>query len=525
MTPRKDPGARRALLSVYDKTGVVELGRRLHAMGVECVSTGGTARALSDAGVPVREIASLTGFPEMLDGRVKTLHPVVHGGLLALRGNPEHMSQAAAHGIGMIDVVVCNLYPFEATRAERPDDRDACLEMIDIGGPAMIRSAAKNHRDVVVLVDPADYDGVLAEWRDGGAVSQATRARLAAKAFAHTADYDALVADYLRGLAPDAPDADARCFPERLTLPLRRAAILRYGENPHQAGALYRDPIDAPAGPVGATQIQGKDLSFNNILDLDAAWSLVCDFRNPACAIIKHNTPSGAAVGPDPAAAWREALACDPASAFGGIVAFNVTVDGAAAREVSGLFLEAIIAPGFDEDAIARLAEKKNLRVMRAGAPRPVTGGLDFKRVAGGWIAQQRDAVDGDFRDLKVVTRRAPTDAEMASLRFAWTVVRHVKSNAIVFARGTATVGIGAGQMSRVDAVRFGAQKAAGSLEGSVVASDAFFPFRDGLDACAAAGARAVIQPGGSKKDDEVIAAADGHGLAMVFTGRRHFRH
>jgi len=519
-TPKRKHGIGRALLSVYDKTGIVALARRLHAMGVECVSTGGTARALSSQGVPVREISELTGFPEMLDGRVKTLHPMVHGGLLAVRDDPDHMNQAGTHGIGMIDLIAINLYPFEATRAERPDDTAGCIEMIDIGGPAMIRSASKNFRHVVVLVDPADYDPVLKECDETGGISESTRARLAAKAFALTSDYDALIADFMRQASPE---ADA--FPARLPLPLRRSLPLRYGENPHQAAALYIDPLDRSTGPVGATQVQGRDLSFNNILDLDAAWSIVCDFSRPACAIVKHNTPAGVAVGADATAAWRDALACDPVSAFGGIVAFNVEVTARAAREASTVFLEAIIAPSYEEAALEVLASKKNLRVMQSRGVGAVEGGLDFKRVSGGLLVQQRDGISEDFRNFRSVTRRRPTDEETATLSFAWTVVRHVKSNAIVFARGTSTAGIGAGQMSRVDAVRFGAQKATGPLEGSALASDAFFPFRDGVDEAARAGVRSIVQPGGSKKDEEVIAAADEHDIAMVFTGRRHFRH
>ena len=520
MKPAAPPPVRRALLSVYDKTGIVEFARALSARGAEIVSTGGTARALSDAGIRVKEVSELTGFPEMLDGRVKTLHPLVHGGLLARRDDPEHMKQAQSHGIGMIDLIAVNLYPFEKTLAERPDDTEGIIEMIDIGGPAMVRSASKNSAHVTVVVDPADYETVLSEVTEHGGVSGTTRMRLAAKAFAHTAAYDALIADFMRRQAD--PD---KGFPQVLALPLRLTMGLRYGENPHQAAALYADPLDRQKGAAGAAMLHGKELSFNNILDLDAAWSLVCDMTDPACAVIKHNTPCGAAADADLARALTLAIAADPMSAFGGILAVNRALTVEAAREAGSIFLEAIIAPDFQPEALAILQEKKNLRILRAGAATPVRGGLDCKRVAGGMLVQERDDMANDFGDLKVVTRRAPTDAEMRSLRFAWTIVRHVKSNAIVYVVGTVTAGIGAGQMSRVDAVRFGALKAAASLAGSVMASDAFFPFRDGVDEAARAGVRAIIQPGGSRKDDEVIAAADEHGIAMVLTGRRHFRH
>ena len=515
------PPIRRALLSVYDKTGIVDFAWALSERGVEIISTGGTARTLVDAGLPVREVSDVTGFPEMLDGRVKTLHPLVHGGLLARRDDADHMKQAQAHGIGMIDLLVVNLYPFEKTLADRPDDAAGIIEMIDIGGPAMVRSASKNAAHVTVVVDPADYATVLSELTAAGGVSTATRTKLAAKAFSHTSAYDALIADFLNRLGSDAPET----FPPLLTLPLRRRLDLRYGENPHQAAALYADPLDKQKGAAAAEMLHGKELSFNNILDLDAAWSLVCDLPDPACAVIKHNTPCGAAADPNLAMALKLAFAGDPMSAFGGIVALNREVTAAAAAEAGSIFLEAIIAPDFHPAALSILKQRKNLRILRAGAVTPVRGGFDCKRVAGGMLVQERDDMGEDFRDLKVVTRRPPTDAEMRSLRFAWTIVRHVKSNAIVYAVGTVTAGIGAGQMSRVDAVRFGALKAVGSLDGSVLASDAFFPFRDGVDEAARSGVRAIIQPGGSKKDDEVIAAADEHGIAMVLTGRRHFRH
>ncbi|HZI94151.1 MAG TPA: bifunctional phosphoribosylaminoimidazolecarboxamide formyltransferase/IMP cyclohydrolase [Patescibacteria group bacterium] len=514
-------GIHRALISVFDKSGVVDLARELRGAGVEIVSTGGTARALVEAGIAVREVSDVTGFPEMLDGRVKTLHPKVHGGLLTVRDNPDHARQAHEHGIEMIDMVVINLYPFEQTARSKPDAFDEVIEMIDIGGPAMIRSASKNHHDVVVLVDPGDYPAVLGELRETGDVSPATRLMLAAHAFAHTASYDALIADYLERRAQRGA---ASGLPRLLPLTFRKVFDLRYGENPHQAAALYADPLDTAPGAVSAEQLQGKELSFNNILDLDAAWALVSDFDPPACAIIKHTNPAGAALGSDAADAFRRALAADPVSAFGGIVAFNRPIDGETSREIVSLFLEAVIAPDFDAAAIDTLRSRKNLRVMKTGAAGRSAAGRDYKRVAGGLLVQDRDRMIAR-PELKLVTKRSPTGEETEALLFAWTIARHVKSNAIVYARGAATAGIGAGQMSRVDAVRFGAAKAVASLEGCVLASDAFFPFRDGVDLAAESGVTAIIQPGGSMKDAEVIAAADEHGIAMVFTGRRHFRH
>ncbi|HET9480522.1 MAG TPA: bifunctional phosphoribosylaminoimidazolecarboxamide formyltransferase/IMP cyclohydrolase [Candidatus Polarisedimenticolia bacterium] len=522
---------RRALISVFDKTGVVDLARGLERAGAEIVSTGGTARALVEAGLRVREVSDLTGHPEMLDGRVKTLHPRVHGGLLAIRGNENHMRQASEHGIGMIDLVAINLYPFEQTMRRNPADHDAVIEMIDIGGPAMIRSAAKNFHDVMVLVDPADYPGALEEIHARGGTTAPTRRALAARAFAHTACYDALIADFM-----ERQDAGERAggepgrstgpgFPRMLPLAFRRVRSLRYGENPHQSAALYEDPLEPVASAVRAEQLQGKELSFNNILDLDSAWCLVCDFDDPACAIIKHTNPAGAALGPDAAEAFRRALAADPVSAFGGVVAFNRALDEETARQLSSLFLEAVIAPDVTAGAAGVLSSKKNLRVLKTGGAGRLPEGRDYKRVAGGLLAQTRDRIGGEDLDFKVVTRRAPAPDEVASMRFAWTIVRHVKSNAIVYARGTTTAGVGAGQMSRVDAVRFGAAKATGPLTGCTLASDAFFPFRDGLDEAARAGVTAVVQPGGSVRDEEVIRAADEHDVAMVFTGRRHFRH
>ncbi|MGH9870177.1 MAG: bifunctional phosphoribosylaminoimidazolecarboxamide formyltransferase/IMP cyclohydrolase [Candidatus Polarisedimenticolia bacterium] len=509
--------ARRALLSVYDKTGLIDFARGLAGMGIEILSTGGTARELAAAGLAVRDVAEVTGSPEMLGGRVKTLHPAIHGGLLAVRSSEDHQRQMREHGIEPIDLLVVNLYPFEQTLRAHPGDEARIIEMIDIGGPAMVRSASKNFESVTVVVDPADYPAVLADLRQGG-VPPAARRALAAKAFAHTAGYDALIAAHLSGLG------EAPGFPATLGLGFGKAMDLRYGENPHQAAALYLDPLEPGVGVVRARVLQGKELSFNNILDLDAAWSLVCDFEAPACAIIKHTNPAGAAVSRSPADAWRRALAADPVSAFGGITAFNRPLDEETAREISTVFLEAIVAPGVSSEAAAILSSRKNLRLLDAGGLSGPRGGLDYKRVAGGLLAQQRDT-GGQADTLKVVTRRAPDDAETASLRFAWTVVRHVKSNAIVFAKDGVTRGVGAGQMSRVDAVKIAVAKATTTLSGSVVASDAFFPFRDGVDEAARAGATAVIQPGGSVKDAEVIQAADEHGMAMVFTGRRHFKH
>jgi len=509
----------RALLSVFDKDGIVPFATGLRDLGCELISTGGTAKALAAAGLPVREVSDLTGFPEMMDGRVKTLHPRIHGGLLALRGNAEHMKQAELHGIEMIDLVVINLYPFERTARERGDHLDEVIEMIDIGGPSMIRSAAKNHQHVLVLTDPSDYAPVLEALRQPGGAPESLRRELAARAFAHTASYDALIADYLSGRT------GREEYPGRLALAFRKAMDLRYGENPHQTAALYADPLETIPSAVSARQLGGKELSFNNILDLDAAWALTCDFESPACAVIKHTNPAGAALGETAAEACRLAIAADPVSAFGGIVSFNRPVDEETARVLGGVFLEAVIAPDFAPEALEALASKKNLRLMKAGGAGRPAGGMDYKRVVGGLLVQQRDRLDETHADLKTVTRREPTHEETASLLFAWTIARHVKSNAIVYARGTVTAGVGAGQMSRVDAVKLGASKAIASLAGSVLASDAFFPFPDGVEEAARHGVTAIIQPGGSVKDADVIAAADKAGLAMVFTGRRHFRH
>jgi phosphoribosylaminoimidazolecarboxamide formyltransferase/IMP cyclohydrolase len=515
---------RRALLSVSDKSGIAELARALAALGVEMISTGGTARLLQKEGLAVTEVAAYTGFAEMLDGRVKTLHPKIHAALLARRDDPAHLAAIRAAGIEPIDLVVVNLYPFGATVAD-PDARfEDAIENIDIGGPAMLRSAAKNHAAVAVVVDPADYPRVLKEIRDSGGVSEATRFGLAAKVFAHTAAYDGAIANYLSSL-------DARRerleYPEVLNLQLTKIDDLRYGENPHQTAAFYRDEKPAPGGIAGYRQLQGKELSYNNIADADAAWECVKGFSEPACVIVKHANPCGAALGANPSEAYARAFRTDPVSAFGGILAFNRALDAAAAAAIGAQFAEVVITPRVAPEAQRLLEKKANLRLLEV----PLVHGaqaLDFKRVGGGLLVQTSDSRVLDKKDFKVVTRNKPTDAQWADLLFAWCVAKYVKSNAIVFCRDGATLGIGAGQMSRIDSVRIASMKAREAkldLKASVVASDAFFPFRDGLDALADAGATAVIQPGGSVRDAEVIAAADERGIAMVFTGVRHFRH
>lgn len=515
---------RRALLSVSDKSGLAELGRALAAQGVELVSTGGTAKALREAGHDVRDISDLTGFPEMMDGRVKTLHPVVHGGLLAVRDDAAHMAAADAHGIGMIDLVVVNLYPFAQT-VTRGAARDEVIENIDIGGPSMVRSAAKNHAHVAIVTDPADYALVAS-----GATTLEDRRKLAAKAFALTAQYDATIASWFAF-------ADrGEMFPASVAIPVRHAQELRYGENPHQQAALYVPAGPAVAGVAQAQQVQGKELSYNNFNDADAALELVSEFRDgpPTVVIVKHANPCGVASGDTLLAAYRAALACDTVSAFGGIIACNRPLDGETASAIAELFTEVVIAPDADDAARAAFRAKKNLRLLLCGTlPDPARSGLVLKSIAGGFLLQSRDT--GVPGELKLVTQRAPTARELADARFAWTVAKHVKSNAIVYARDGATAGIGAGQMNRLESARIAAWKArdaadkAGWAEprtiGSAVASDAFFPFADGLLAAVEAGATCVIQPGGSIRDDEVIAAADAAGLAMVFTGMRHFRH
>jgi len=522
---------RRALLSVSDKTGLVDFARTLSAAGVELVSTGGSAKTLAEAGLPVRDVSDLTGFPEIMDGRVKTLHPGVHGGLLAIRDDADHRAAMEAHGIGAIDLVVVNLYPFEEVVAAGADAA-TIVENVDIGGPAMIRASAKNHAYVTIVTDPSDYARVseaLAE--NGGAIPLALRKELAALAFARTAAYDAAISGWFVGETGLAAPRH-RAFGGVL------AELMRYGENPHQEAAFYRTG-EKRYGVATATLLQGKQLSYNNINDTDAAFELVSEFAasdGPACAIIKHANPCGVAVATSQAEAYRQALRCDPTSAFGGIIALNTELDAETAAEIARLFAEVIIAPAVSDEAAAIIAAKKNLRLLvTGGLADPAQPGLAFKSVAGGMLVQGRDTGVTTAADLKVVTRRAPTDDEVRDLLFAFKVAKHVKSNAIVYAKAGATVGIGAGQMSRVDSARIAARKsldaaeAAGSAEpltrGSVVASDAFFPFADGLLSAVEAGATAVIQPGGSMRDDEVIAAADEAGIAMVFTGMRHFRH
>ena len=517
---------RRALLSVTDKTGVVEFAQVLAEFGVELVSTGGTARALREAGLGVEDISDLTGFPEMLDGRVKTLHPRVHGGLLYIRGNHEHEAAIAAHGITPIDMVVVNLYAFEKTANQPGAAFGQLIENIDIGGPSMVRSAAKNFEDVAVVTRVADYRSLIEELKaNHGALSRETRWRLARQAFGLTAAYDTAIANTLDQLPeappPESPAApDAWALPPTLRINLPLAQPLRYGENPHQRAALYAD--GSGLGVAGTVQLQGKELSFNNLVDLDACWELVREFDEPAAIIVKHTNPCGAATGATILDAYQKALACDPVSAFGSVIGINRPVDEAAADEIARLFVEAIAAPAFTAGARERFATKKNLRLaeVHAAPPRPVV-----KQVSGGMLLQDADTGRVTESELKVVTWRPPTAEELRTLLFAWRVVKHVKSNAIVYARDGQTVGIGAGQMSRVDAARFGAMKAVLPLQGTVAASDAFFPFPDGLEAVAQAGATAVIQPGGSVRDEEVIAAADKLGMAMVFTGIRHFRH
>ena len=525
----------RALLSVSDKSGLADLGAALAARGVELVSTGGTAKALRDAGLAVKDVSELTGFPEMMDGRVKTLHPTVHGGLLALRDNPEHVAAMQAHGIGAIDLVVVNLYPFEATVAKGAS-REEVIENIDIGGPSMVRSAAKNHGFVTILTDPADYATLIAEMdANGGATTQGFRTRMAGKAYARTAAYDSAIASWF---AFADPEGETTPFPDTLPIALKRADTLRYGENPHQSAAIYVPQVAGTAGVPQASQLQGKELSYNNLNDADAALELAAEFagQEPAVVIVKHANPCGVAQGRSLLSAWEAALACDSVSAFGGIVAVNTELDAATAEAISAIFTEVVIAPSVSAEAREIFAKKKNLRLLECGAlPDPRRAGLALKTIAGGVLIQSRDngAIGPD--DLKVVTKRAPTEQELKDCLFAWTVARHVKSNAIVYAKDGATAGIGAGQMNRRDSARIAAIKAKEAAEtygwraprtvGSAVASDAFFPFADGLLAAAEAGATAVIQPGGSIRDDEVIAAADEAGLAMVFTGMRHFRH
>jgi phosphoribosylaminoimidazolecarboxamide formyltransferase/IMP cyclohydrolase len=519
---------RRVLLSVTDKTGLVDFARQLTEHGAELVSTGGTARTLREAGLTVRDISDLTGFPEMLDGRVKTLHPKVHGGILHIRENAEHRAQVAEHAIEPIDMVVVNLYAFEQTAAKPGVKFAEVIENIDIGGPSMVRSAAKNFEDVAIVTSVADYAALAEELSaNSGALSRETRWQLAKQAFATTAAYDTAIANALERITTEEAEAPVRFadlataeFPKTLRISYPLAQSLRYGENPHQRAALYAD--GSHTGIAGAKQLQGKELSFNNLVDLDACWELAQEFDEPGVAIIKHTNPCGAATGATILEAYQKALAADPISAFGGVIGINREVDAAAAEEIAKLFVEAIAAPSFTPEALARFGAKKNLRLVEV---RSAQTARVVKQVSGGLLLQDADRGHVTASELKTVTKRPPTEDELAALLFAWRVCKHVKSNAIVYARNGQTISVGAGQTSRVDAAKFGAMKAVLPLEGCVAASDAFFPFPDGLEVVAAAGATAVIQPGGSVRDEEVIAAADRLGVAMVFTGMRHFRH
>ena len=557
---------RRALISVSDKTGIVDFARELKTFGVEIISTGGTAKTLRDAGIEVRDVSDVTGFPEMMDGRIKTLHPKIHGGLLALRDKPEHVAAMREHGIEPIDLVVVNLYPFEETIKRENVTEAEAIEQIDIGGPAMIRSAAKNAQDIAVVVRHEEYSNIVGEMQqNNGSLSLNTRKTLARTAFMQTAHYDILVTTYLAGafprretgihsaigggggeadfrvlsmnsrgevhVPPPPRDIDSDEFslegllgrlPGNAQWSIGKAADLRYGENPHQVAALYKMPTRM--GIATAEVLSGKEMSYNNYVDADAAWQLVFDFEESGCAIIKHTNPAGVALDPQPVNAYRKALATDPTSAFGGIIAFNCPVDEAAARVVIEIFTEVIVAPDYDAAALEVLKQKKNLRVLRCW-PRPPAQTVEFKHISGGMLVQTSDRHKLQREDLKVVTRRAPSEKEIEDLLFAWIVCKHTKSNAIVYARDKQTVGVGAGQMSRIDSVKIGAMRAQLPIEGSVLASDAFFPFRDGLDEAARHGITAVIEPGGSVRDEEVIAAANEHNLAMVFTGVRHFKH
>ncbi|MCU1285208.1 MAG: cyclohydrolase / phosphoribosylaminoimidazolecarboxamide formyltransferase [Acidobacteriales bacterium] len=523
-SPKKTTTIERALLSVTDKTGIVDFAKKLAQLGVELVSTGGTAKLLRDSGVTVKDISELTGFPEMLDGRVKTLHPKVHGGILHIRDNAEHRASVAEHEIKPIDMVVVNLYAFEKTAAKPAVKFQELIENIDIGGPSMIRSAAKNFRDVAIVTSPDDYEAIAQELQSSGTLSQETKWGLAKKAFATTAAYDSAIASTLEklpnaGTTTSADEADP--LPTNLRLNYTKKMDLRYGENPHQTAALYAEN-GVITGVANGKQLQGKELSYNNIVDLQAAWDLAQEFDETTCVIIKHTNPSGTATGNTLSEAYKKALEADPVSAFGGVIGVNRPVDAEAAEEIAKLFVEAIAAPSFSEAALAKFATKKNLRLVEIA---PAPAGFALKHVSGGMLVQDADVRPLTQADLKVVTNRQPTAEEMRAMLFAWRVCKHVKSNAIVYARDGQTVGVGAGQMSRVDSCRIGAMKAVLPLAGTVVASDAFFPFPDGVEEVAKAGAVAVIQPGGSVRDQEVIDAANRLGLAMVFTGVRHFRH
>jgi phosphoribosylaminoimidazolecarboxamide formyltransferase/IMP cyclohydrolase len=526
--------AKRALLSVSNKTGLLDFARGLTSLGIEIVSTGGTAKSLAEAGLPVTTVSEVTGFPEILDGRVKTLHPKVHGGILADRNKAAHLAALDVHGITRIDLVAVNLYPFRETVNDPATTLAAGIEQIDIGGPTMVRAAAKNFTGVVVIVDPSDYPRVLAALQSGArVVAEELRFELAAKAFAHTQSYDAAIADWLAARTPaaSAPSAsdsnsvtDETTFPERLDVALTRELAPRYGENPHQPAAVYRDQ-QGPGLLGGMRQLQGKQLSWNNLLDADAARRLVWLFNEPAVVIVKHNNPCGVGTGADLREAYERALACDPVSAFGSIVAVNRAADLAFVEAMSKLFVEVLVAPGYAGEARQKLAAKEALRVIACPLHHFVPGSFELRAVDGGYLAQEPDDAPEDPAGWTCPTKRQPSEAELAALALAWKVTRHVKSNAIVLANGHQTVGIGAGQMSRVDSCRLATEKAQLEVAGSVAGSDAFFPFRDGLDVLAKAGVTAVVQPGGSKRDDEIIAAADEHGMAMLFTGRRHFKH
>ena len=516
---------RRAIISVTDKSGVATFAKALAQMGVEILSTGGTAKTLRDNGISVKDISEYTGFPEMLDGRVKTLHPKVHGGLLGQRSKPEHIKKMNEHGILPIDLVAVNLYPFEATVAREGCTLEEAIENIDIGGPTMLRSSAKNYPDVTVVVDPKDYDLVLSELKEKGEVSTETNFRLARKVFQHTAHYDGAISNYLGQIEGGKKVHE---FPETFTFQVKKVQGLRYGENPHQKAAFYREYLVSEPSVSNAVQLQGKELSYNNILDVDSAFETVKEFEEAATVIIKHNNPCGAAISSKNLAdAYRKAKACDPVSAFGGVVGFNRKVDRETAKELVEIFLEVIIAPGFDPDALEILKTKKDLRILQtpplaASFPQ---GGLDLRKVVGGLLVQDRDLGKVPMDQWKVVTKRKPTEEEKRAMAFGWKVAKHVKANAIVLVREDRTIGIGAGQMSRVDSTRLAVMKAQSPTKGTVLASDAMFPFRDGVDTGAESGATAIIQPGGSIRDDEVIAAADEYNIAMVFTGMRHFRH
>ncbi len=505
---------RRALVSCFDKTGIADLAKSLHDLGVEIVSTGSTAGVIADAGVPVTQVVDVTGFPECLDGRVKTLHPKIHAGLLADRSKDDHLRQLDELDVAPIDLVVVNLYPFQQTVASGASDEEV-VEMIDIGGPTMVRAAAKNHGGVGVLVDPDDYEEVLGELRTDGGLSEATRARLAAKAFMHTAAYDAGVAAWFQR---------GEDFPAQYGPVYERRQTLRYGENPHQSAAYFVEAGE-PWGLASAIQHHGKELSYNNLLDTDAAWGMATEFDEPCIAIIKHTNPAGYAVADDLPTAHARALEGDPVSAFGGIVAANQTIDRATAERIIEVFTEVVVAPGFDDDALEVLKTKKNLRILEVANPTPPSQPWATRSISGGLLVQDADVAPEEYEAWRVAGTVEPDGAQLADLRFAWTVCKHVKSNAIVLVKDRAVVGIGAGQMSRVDAVRLAVEKSNGRHEGAVLASDAFFPFRDGPDAAAAAGVSAIVQPGGSVRDEEVVAAADEHGMAMLLTGRRHFRH